>query len=96
MQLQRATKIAPAHARVFKVLWYEVRNARAIINPGRAPVELPKATAKRRKILEVKARTLDAARRLAREAVRRQGVEVLAVNFTTRPNELVVYSKEPL
>jgi hypothetical protein len=45
---------------------------------------------------EVSARTLDEARRLARAHVRTRGATPLSVNFTQRPNEIIVYSKEPV
>ena len=89
----RRDTIQPARVQTFTVLWYEVRHARAVINPGSETRAFP-PTAKKRVTFMVEARTLDAARELARDHVRHRGVEVLSVNFTQRRNELIIYSKE--
>lgn len=91
--MARVTRTPAATTRTFKVSWYEVQSPRGISLSGRAPVVLSaQRTVKRRKGFEVKARKLDAARALAREAVARQGVRVLTANFS-RENEIVVYSQ---
>lgn len=84
----------PATKREFTVLWYEVKHARSVFRDG-ASRPVP-SRAKRKVTFTVEARTLDTARKLAQDHVRDRGVEVLSVNFTQRPNELIIYSKEPL
>lgn len=89
----RTVTTSAATQRAFKVRWYEASDVRAIINRGKSPVPLPKKKPKLRKAFEVRARSLDTARRLARQEVAKYGVQVLSVNFTTNKDELIAYSK---
>ena len=75
------------------MLWYEARGPVHVLGPS-GPRSIPRQKATRKAVFEVEARTLDTARVQARDYVRRRGGELLSVNFTTRPNELIVYTKE--
>lgn len=95
--------IQAATSRKFRVFWYETVQPQVFIGKKPLPeaprgVPLPrKQKAKRIATFEVEARTLDRARVVAREYVRKRlepTHQVLAVNFTQRPHELVVYSTE--
>ena len=92
----RGTSVKPAVVRAFKVLWYEVPHARHIFDASAQLYRhLPAAKPKRRQVLKVEARTLDTARRKAREMVRNLGGDVMSVNFMSKPQDhIVVYTKE--
>lgn len=75
------------------MLWYEAKGARHILSGG-VTRALPRPKAERKAVFEVEARTLDTARAKARDYVRRRGAQPLAVNFTQRTDELIVYTKE--
>lgn len=88
--------VTAATTRDFRVLWYEAKGARTLFRGGKAqPMPKPKPT--RLAVFTVKARTHDRARRLAKEHVlKRLGSmrKLLSVNFTARPDELIVYTGE--
>jgi len=93
--MSSATTITAATARKFRVLWYEAAEARHLFDASTGlRRRLPGQKAKRKSVFEVEARTLDHARRLAREHVARRGARLLSVNFTQRPDELIVYTRE--
>ena len=92
----RGVSVKPATVQVFKVLWYEVPRARHVFDASaQLHRHLPASKPKRRQVLKVEARTLDTARRKAREMVRNLGGDVMSVNFMSQPqNHIVVYTKE--
>lgn len=91
-----AMTVTAATKRDFRVLWYEAKGARTLFRGGKAQ-PLPKQKPTRLAVFTVTARTRDKARRLAKEHVlKRIGPmrKLLSVNFTTRPDELLVYTGE--
>lgn len=83
--------------RKFRVLWYEAKAARSLINPDRSAVRLVKQKPSRVATFHVDARTVDSARNQARDYVKKRLTPrqvLLSVNFTTRPNEIIIYTGE--
>ncbi len=92
----RGTPAKPATVRAFKVLWYEVPSARHLIDTSaQLRRHLPAAKPTRFKTLKVEARTVDGARRAARELISNLGGKVMSVNCMTQPQDhIVVYTRE--
>ena len=88
--------VSAAQLRDYKVVWFEVQKARTIYSAGQQML-VPAPSPKRRATFTVTARTVDTARRGAREHVQkrlRPNETLHSVNFTTRANELVIYTGE--
>lgn len=92
----RGTPAKPATVRAFKVLWYEVPSARHLFDAGaQLHRHLPVAKPKRHRTLKVDARTIDGARRAARELVSNLGGQVMSVNCMAQPQDhIVIYTRE--
>jgi len=89
--------VAPATTRKFRVFWYETKSLRSVINPGRPPRPLPKTKPTRHMTFHVDARSNAIARSKAREYVRKRlgpRRQLLSVNFTSRTDELIIYTGE--
>ena len=89
--------VSAATVHEYRVLWYETKAARSVINSGSPARPLPRAKPTRREVFHVRARTVDTARALARDYVKKRlnaRQQLLAVNFTAKAFEIIVYTSE--
>ncbi len=89
--------VAPATTRKFRVFWYETKTPRHVLSAGQPPRPLPRHKPTRLETFYVQARSLDTARKKAREYVKKRlGPRrmLLSVNFTARRDELIIYTAE--
>jgi hypothetical protein len=86
------TTIQPATRQKWRVLWYEVQKPRALFRNGET-ASLPTKPL-RRQVFHVDAFTHDKARAAALDYTRTRGVQVVAINATTRPHEFVIYTEK--
>lgn len=85
--------VSAALNREFRVTWYETYGPRKCIVNGKSK-PLRKTPPKQKTVFSIKARTLDVAKKRAREHVEHSGGKVLTVNFTEQGNGLTVYTRE--